>query len=294
MPEFREVLGQGQDPLMLPGRRPQGGVPGGSPIERRGLQPRRGAEGGPILDRPALQAAWQLPGKYWNAFLLPAMELAWPPAEPGPASRFIRPRKSPARSHRRRCRTRPPRCSAPSSTRPSTAPTGPSSRSSTASASSPASTAGDLTLLSRNNKPQEARFPEIAEGLRPALRRPAIIDGEVVCLDESGKTSFRELQQRFHLDDAAEIRRRMEQHPAYLYLFDVLYLDRLRRDPPAALATPGAAPRGRRLVRPDPPAPTPCPARGSRPGSGPARRARRGSSASGSTAATSRAGATPG
>jgi bifunctional non-homologous end joining protein LigD len=79
-----------------------------------------------------------------------------------------------------------------------------------------------LTLLSRNNKPQGSRFPEIVEGLRQALRSPAIIDGEVVCLDDSGKSSFRELQQRFHLDDAAEIRRRMERHPAYLYVFDIL------------------------------------------------------------------------
>src|SRR4051812_34721864 len=62
----------------------------------------------------------------------------------------------------------------------------------------------DLTLLSRNGKPQEARFPEIAEGLREALARPAILDGEVVCLDENGKTSFRSLQQRFHLEDPEE------------------------------------------------------------------------------------------
>src|SRR3954463_3014562 len=83
-----------------------------------------------------------------------------------------------------------------------------------------------VTLLSRNNKPQESRFPEIVDGLGQALRSPAIIDGEVVCLDESGKSSFRELQQRFHLDDPSEIRRRLERHPAYLYAFDVLYLDR--------------------------------------------------------------------
>ena len=83
-----------------------------------------------------------------------------------------------------------------------------------------------LTLLSRNNKPQEARFPEIVGGLRRALDAAAIIDGEIVCLDESGKASFRELQQRFHLDDAAEIRRRMEKHPAYLFAFDILHLGR--------------------------------------------------------------------
>ncbi|MDB5312390.1 MAG: ykoU [Gemmataceae bacterium] len=84
----------------------------------------------------------------------------------------------------------------------------------------------DLTLLSRNDKPQESRFPEIADGLRAALRHPAGLDGEVVCLAETGKSSVRELQQRFHLDDPDEIRRRMERHPAYLYLFDVLSLDR--------------------------------------------------------------------
>src|SRR3954464_9577317 len=49
----------------------------------------------------------------------------------------------------------------------------------------------DLTLLSRNNKPQEARFPEIDEALRAALSHPTIVDGEVVCLDAEGKTSFR-------------------------------------------------------------------------------------------------------
>ena len=37
----------------------------------------------------------------------------------------------------------------------------------------------DLTLVSRNNKPQEARFPEIAGGLRAALSGPAIVDGEL-------------------------------------------------------------------------------------------------------------------
>src|SRR3954466_21881 len=83
----------------------------------------------------------------------------------------------------------------------------------------------DLTLISRNHKPQEARFPEIAEALGAALSRPAIVDGEVVCLDANGKTSFRSLQQRFHLDDPAEIRRRMEKHPAFFYVFDILHLD---------------------------------------------------------------------
>ena len=83
----------------------------------------------------------------------------------------------------------------------------------------------DVTLLSRNNKPQKSRFPEIAEGIRASLDRPAIVDGEIVCFDEHGRSSFRALQQRFHLEDAEEIRRRMEKHPAFVYLFDILHLD---------------------------------------------------------------------
>src|SRR5258705_7820559 len=33
------------------------------------------------------------------------------------------------------------------------------------------------SLLSRNDKPQGARFPEIVGGLRDALRHPAVVDG---------------------------------------------------------------------------------------------------------------------
>ncbi len=82
-----------------------------------------------------------------------------------------------------------------------------------------------LTLLSRNNASQNGPFPDVAAALRAALDRPAVVDGEVVCLDEHGRSSFRALQQRFHLKDRREIEARAEQHPAYLYLFDVLSLD---------------------------------------------------------------------
>src|SRR5262249_36597656 len=84
----------------------------------------------------------------------------------------------------------------------------------------------DVTLLSRNQKPQGPRFPEIVAGLRGSIRQPAIVDGGAVSLDEQGRTSFRSPQQRFPLDDPGEIRRRMDRHPAYLYLFDILYLGR--------------------------------------------------------------------
>jgi len=84
----------------------------------------------------------------------------------------------------------------------------------------------ELTLLSRNNQRQNFQFPEIVAGLRAGLSRPAVVDGEVVCFDERGQSSFRALQQRFHLKDAAEVEKRMHGYPAFVYLFDLLYLDR--------------------------------------------------------------------
>src|SRR5262249_19629624 len=83
----------------------------------------------------------------------------------------------------------------------------------------------ELTLLSRNNQLQNVAFPDVVEPLRAALDRPALVDGEVVCFDDQGRTSFRALQQRFHLKDQAEARDRADRFPAYLYLFDLLYLD---------------------------------------------------------------------
>ena len=125
------------------------------------------------------------------------------------------------------------------------------------------------------------------------FERPAIIDGEVVCLDDAGKTSFRELQQRFHLEDAAEIRRRMEHHPAFLYVFDILYLDRSDVTRLPLSRRRELLDGGRGLVRPNPPTGS-VPGEGSRHGSEPAKPPRRGSSASGWTASMSRAEATPG
>jgi bifunctional non-homologous end joining protein LigD len=49
------------------------------------------------------------------------------------------------------------------------------------------------------------------------------VDGEIVSVDEDGNSSFRRLQQRFHLTDPQEIARRAEEFPAYYYLFDLLY-----------------------------------------------------------------------
>jgi DNA ligase D-like protein (predicted ligase) len=82
-----------------------------------------------------------------------------------------------------------------------------------------------LMLLSRNQQSQNFQFPDVAAGLRSSLARRVVVDGEIVCFDQSGRTSFRSLQQRFHLKNAADVQARLVQHPAYVYLFDLLYLD---------------------------------------------------------------------
>lgn len=83
-----------------------------------------------------------------------------------------------------------------------------------------------LRLLSRNYKPQEFQFPDIRAALHRSLCHPVILDGEIVCLDERGHSSLRILQQQFHLQDATLVEERMRRYPAYLYLFDLLYVDR--------------------------------------------------------------------
>ena len=76
----------------------------------------------------------------------------------------------------------------------------------------------ELTLISRNRKSQNFQFPEVAKALRGDLDRPAILDGEIVCFDDHGRTSFRALQQRFHLLDEGEVRERSADYPAYIYV----------------------------------------------------------------------------
>ena len=82
-----------------------------------------------------------------------------------------------------------------------------------------------LRLLTRNRKDVTVRYPELWR-LRDQLGdRHAILDGEIVAFDERGRPSFEQLQQRMHLNAAAEIQRQMQATPVAYLLFDVLYLE---------------------------------------------------------------------
>jgi bifunctional non-homologous end joining protein LigD len=85
---------------------------------------------------------------------------------------------------------------------------------------------GEVRLQTRNLLDCTKQYPEatgIAEALTGAYQ--AIIDGEVVALDERGVPSFQRLQPRMHVTDEAEVRRRRRTTPVVYQVFDVLYLD---------------------------------------------------------------------
>lgn len=73
-----------------------------------------------------------------------------------------------------------------------------------------------VQLLSRNRKSFTDKFPEIVEGLAALDTQSAIIDGEIVALDDAGRSSFQLLQAR----DLGE-----ENPATYFYAFDLLHCD---------------------------------------------------------------------
>jgi bifunctional non-homologous end joining protein LigD len=67
-------------------------------------------------------------------------------------------------------------------------------------------------------------FPELA-ALTPALAPlDALLDGEMVALDERGRPSFERLQHRMHVSSPAEAARRSTQTPVAYVVFDLLRL----------------------------------------------------------------------
>src|SRR5688500_7564619 len=83
-----------------------------------------------------------------------------------------------------------------------------------------------LRLRSRNNLDMTVQYPEL-QALGPALGadRPAILDGEVVALDDLDRPSFPSLQKRMKVTHAPTALRLSREVPVYLMLFDVLWAD---------------------------------------------------------------------
>lgn len=72
-----------------------------------------------------------------------------------------------------------------------------------------------IELWSRNHKPLTGEYPEVIEALRAVRCANAVIDGEIVALDEEGRSRFQLLQNR----DTRE------RPPIVYYVFDLLHHD---------------------------------------------------------------------
>jgi bifunctional non-homologous end joining protein LigD len=84
---------------------------------------------------------------------------------------------------------------------------------------------GRLRVETRNLADVTARWPELRELGRQLGARSAVLDGEIVAFDETGRPSFERLQSRMHLTGEAAIRRRAREIPAVMVIFDLLWLD---------------------------------------------------------------------
>jgi bifunctional non-homologous end joining protein LigD len=84
---------------------------------------------------------------------------------------------------------------------------------------------GAVTLHSRNGLDITFKYPEL-QPLAAALEgRRAILDGEIVCLNDAGHPSFSNLQQRMQVANRAAVARVQATYPVWFVLFDVLWLD---------------------------------------------------------------------
>jgi bifunctional non-homologous end joining protein LigD len=75
---------------------------------------------------------------------------------------------------------------------------------------------GETRIMSRNKKDLGKKFPAIAGSIAKLDVQDAIIDGEIVALDEKGQSSF-QLLQGFDMGQ--------ERPPVFFYAFDLLRLN---------------------------------------------------------------------
>jgi bifunctional non-homologous end joining protein LigD len=84
----------------------------------------------------------------------------------------------------------------------------------------------DATVLrTRTGRDASAQYKELHMIHELVDQVNAVLDGEIVAFDETGKNSFEALQQRMNLTNEREIARMAKQIPVSLVVFDLLWLD---------------------------------------------------------------------
>jgi bifunctional non-homologous end joining protein LigD len=84
---------------------------------------------------------------------------------------------------------------------------------------------GKARLVSRNQNDLTARYPELKDLPQFVKAKTAILDGEVVALDEQGRASFSLMQQRTGFRPGGRRAATNADVPVLYYAFDLLYLD---------------------------------------------------------------------
>jgi len=84
---------------------------------------------------------------------------------------------------------------------------------------------GKVRLVSRNQNELTARYPELKDMAKFIKAKNAILDGEVVALDEQGKASFSLMQQRTGFRPGGKRATANADVPVLYYAFDLIYLD---------------------------------------------------------------------
>jgi bifunctional non-homologous end joining protein LigD len=84
---------------------------------------------------------------------------------------------------------------------------------------------GSVKLVSRRGRDDTPAYPDLVEALRQVDVETAVLDGEIVVTDDSGRPTFGLLQNRINLTRPADIQRAAATWPAQLMVFDILELD---------------------------------------------------------------------
>jgi bifunctional non-homologous end joining protein LigD len=84
---------------------------------------------------------------------------------------------------------------------------------------------GAWRMCSRRGEEITLRYPELAPIAARIADHAALLDGEVVALDEKGRPRFQLLQRRMGLASAAAAKQRAAETPVDFVIFDLLHLD---------------------------------------------------------------------
>ena len=84
---------------------------------------------------------------------------------------------------------------------------------------------GRVRILTRNDHDVSDSYPELREIGERLGSTQAVLDGEIVALDDEGRPSFEALQRRMHVADSSRARRLADEVPVTFLAFDVLYVD---------------------------------------------------------------------